>query len=254
MTRARDDAEVFVELLLHRHDVLAALVDEPRSRHVLVDALPDSKTTVYKGVSQLLEAGLLVRRGDTLHPTLAGRVALEHYHRLTDVARLPALLDGIPADALDPIVLEGCELVTPDEGAFDRHIQYGERLLGDAERITGVAHAVSEDTVAAFTDAVTGGVSASLVLPTSVAAGLATDYPDQLSAISDAEDVAVYATDRDVPVGVFVVERAEGDAMVVELTEGALPVALLLNDSSEAVEWGRETIERSRDDATLVFG
>lgn len=254
MSRARDDAEAFVELLLHRHDVLAALVDEPRSRHVLVDALPDSKTTVYKGVSQLLEAGLLVKRGDTLHPTLAGRVALDRYRGLADVGRLPALLDGLPADALDPVVLDGCELVTPDEGAFDRHIEYGERLLGDAERVAGVAHAVSADTVAAFTDAVTGGVGASLVLPTSVAERLATDYPDQLSAISDAADVAVYATDRDVPVGVFVVERAEGEAVAVEITEGALPVALLLNDSPEAVEWGRETIERLRADATLVVG
>jgi predicted transcriptional regulator len=254
MSRPRDDADAFVELLLHRHDVLAALVDEPRSRHVLVDALPDSKTTVYKGVSQLLEAGLLARRGDTLHPTLAGRVALEHYRGLADLAGLPALLEGLPADTLDPVLLEGCELVTPDESAFDRHIQYGERLLDDAERLTGVAHAVSEDTVAAFTDAVTGGVSASLVLPTSVAERLATDYPGQLSAISDAEDVAVYATERDVPVGVFVVERDGDEAVVVEITEGALPVALLRNDSAEAVEWGRETVERLREDATLVVG
>jgi predicted transcriptional regulator len=254
MSRARDDTEAFVELLLHRHDVLAALVDAPRSRHVLVDALPDSKTTVYKGVSQLLEAGLLEKRGDTLHPTVAGRVALEQYRSLADVGRLPALLEGLPADALDPVVLDGCELVTPDEGAFDRHIQYGERLLGDAARVVGVAHAVSEDTVAAFTDAVSAGVGASLVLPTGVAERLATDYPDQLSTISDAEEVAVYATERDVPVGVFVVERAGGEAVVVEITEGALPVALLRNDSPEAVAWGRETVERIRGDATLVVG
>ena len=253
MSQSHVDPEAFVDLLMRRHAVLAALAEEPRSRHVLVDALPDAKTTVYKGVSQLLDAALLVERDGALHPTLAGRVALDRYRDLAAAARLPPVLERVPTGALDPVVLDGCELITPDERAFDRHIAYGERLLEDADRVHGIALAVSADTVAAFRDAVLDGLAASLVLPTSVAERLAVDHPEMLTAVSDA-DVAILATDADLPVGVFVVDRPGGATVAVELVDDALPFALLLNDSPESVAWGRSVYERAREDATLVVG
>lgn len=245
----------FVDLLVRRHSILAELTDDPRSRHVLVDALDDSKTTVYKGVSQLLDAGLLEQRDGVLHPTLAGRVALARYRDLAAAARLPAVLETVPTDALDPVVLDGCELVTPDEGAFDRHIAYGERLLEDAERVRGIAVAVSEDTVAAFRDAVVeDGIEATLVLPSSVADRLATDYADVLAELDDDAPVTVLTTDADLAVSVLVVDRPAGRTVAVELTDGALPVALLLNDSPDCVAWADARIDEAGADATTLLG
>jgi DNA-binding HxlR family transcriptional regulator len=62
------DGADLTELLGLRHGVLRALVESPRPRHELVDALPDSKSTVYKGLTQLEEAGLVERTVKSSRP------------------------------------------------------------------------------------------------------------------------------------------------------------------------------------------
>jgi quercetin dioxygenase-like cupin family protein len=73
------DAAELIDLLHRRGDLLATLLDEPAERYELVDRVPASKSTVYKGVSQLKGRGLIERTPRGLEPTLFGVVAHERY-------------------------------------------------------------------------------------------------------------------------------------------------------------------------------
>ena len=73
------DAAELIDLLHRRGDLLATLLDEPTERYELVDRVPASKSTVYKGVSQLEGRGLIERTPRGLEPTLFGVVAHERY-------------------------------------------------------------------------------------------------------------------------------------------------------------------------------
>lgn len=244
--------EAFVDLLNRRAELLAELAAEPRTRHVLVDAVPDSKTTVYKGVSQLVDAGLLEERDGTLHPTLAGRVALERYDRLADAAALPGLLEDLPPDALDPVVLEDATVVAPDSRSFDRHLVYGERVLRDAERVEGLVCAVSEETLEIFRERViAAGVEASLVIADDVAAALA-DRDGLLETLADLPTVELHRTDGPLHYGLLVVTTAAGERVAVELFRDGAPTGLILNDDPASVDWARSAIDDRRARATPV--
>ena len=240
------DADAFVDLLNRRVGLLRELAEVPRSRHVLVDAVPDSKTTVYKGVAQLLEAGLLEEHGDELRPTLAGRVALERYGALTDVAELPRLLESVPAGALDPAVLDRATVVTPDSRSFDRHLVYGERVLRDAERVEGLVGAISEDTLEIFRErVVAAGVPASLVVGADVAAALA-EREGLLEALAERPNVELYRADGPLAFGLLVVATPAGERAAVELYRDGAPLGLVVNEAPEGVEWAREAIAERR--------
>lgn len=240
------DAEAFVDLVNRRAGLLAALAEEPRSRHVLVDAVADSKTTVYKGVAQLLEADLLEERDGALHPTLAGRATLARYRTLADAAALAPLLADVPSDALAPAMLEGADAVTPDSGSFDRHLAYGERVLRDATRVEGLVCAVSEDTLEIFRERVIAvGVPASLVVATDVAEALA-DRDGLLDDLVDLPHLDLYRAADPLPIGLLVVTTGAEVRAAVEVYRDEAPIGLLVNDEPEAVEWARSAVEARR--------
>ncbi|SFR75965.1 Predicted transcriptional regulator, contains HTH domain [Halogeometricum rufum] len=243
------DGEDLTELLRLRHDVLGALADDPRPRHELVDALPDSKSTVYKGLSQLQEAGLVVRDDDGFRPTLFGTVALARYDALADTARFGDMLADVPGDAVDPAALVGATVVRPDETDAERHVEAVWTLLGDAERARAVAPVVSPGYVARFRELLDAGLTAELVLPESVAASLRDEYPDELAAIS--ERAALYETTAPVPFGVLVTEGARPQ-MAIELRDGPLVSGLITNDTPAAIRWAEATVDRFRTNAVRL--
>lgn len=246
------DADAFVDLLRHRAELLVALFEEPRSRHVLVDGVSDSKTTVYKGVAQLLDAGLLRERDGRLHPTLAGRVALSRYESLADAAALPDLLAGVPPDALSPVVLDGADVVMPDSRSFDRHLVYGERVLRDAERIDGLVVAVSDDTLDIFRERVLErGIRASLVATADLADELQETAPGLYNTLEGVPTVELWRTEASIPFGLLVVTTPDGELTAVELYRNGVPLGLVINESPESVRWATETIDRYRKDATV---
>lgn len=247
------DSDVFVDLLRRRAGLLVALTEEPRSRYVLVDEVSDSKTTVYKGVAQLLDAGLLEEHDGCLHLTVAGRVALSRYESLADAARLPDLLADIPPETLPPTVLDGADIITPDSRSFDRHIVYGERILADAEQVDGVVAAVSDNTLDIFRERVLeDDVEASFVL----ADNLAEELAEPISSLRDTREslptVELWRAESSIPFGLVVVTTSEGELMAVECYQNDVPLGLVINDSSESVRWATKTVERYRKGATTL--
>lgn len=241
------NGDELVELLLRRHDLLRALAEDPRERHVLADALPDSKSTVYKGVTQLTEAGLLAEGPDGLTPTLRGRLALARYGELAAVADLD-LLDGIPGEAIDPDSLVGATVVRPDETDAERHLDAFWDLLDGATAVEGLAPVVSPGYVERFGEYVAGGLSADLVLPADLTAHLRAEHAPALDRLGEA-DVRLRETPEELPFGLLVVDSPDGEVVAIELREGGLVTGILVNDTPDAVRWARDTIERYRRDA-----
>lgn len=192
----------------------------------------DSKTTVYKDVAQLLDAGLLDEHDGRLHPTVAGRVALSRYEPLADVARLPDLLVDISPETLPPATLDGADIITPDSRSFDRHIVYGEQILADAEQVDGVVAAVSDATLDIFRKRVLErDMEASFVL----ADGLAEELTETMSSLRDTLEslpaVELWRTDASIPLGLLVVTTPEDELMAVECYRNDVPLGLVVNAS-----------------------
>jgi predicted transcriptional regulator len=243
------DGADLTELLRLRHDVLRALVDQPRPRHELVDALPDSKSTVYKGLTQLEEAGLVERTDGRFAPTLFGVVALARYEALVETAAYGDLLADLPGDAVDPAALVGASVVRPDDSDAERHLEAVWDLLAGADRVSGVAPVVSPGYVDRFRAILDAGLDADLVLPTAVVETLRRDHAAALAAVT--ERATLYETADPVPFGVLVTDGSPGQ-MAIELRDGPLITGLVTNETPAAAAWARATVDRYREGATRV--
>lgn len=237
------DSTELVELVARRHAILRAVSGSPRARRELVDDLEDAKSTVYEGVTQLLEAGLIEQTDDGLCPTLLGSVALRRYEEVARTAGLSPVLGRLPADAIDPVVFLDAEFVTPDAGSVGRHLEYAHHLLETADDVRGVVPAASTENVEVVTDRVKAGeLTAEFVLSTELVDSLRRRRDDDVASLLDSGAV-LWQTERHVPFGVFVV-RGEDSRMGIEFRDGNLVTGSLLNETAESVDWAEEQLSR----------
>ena len=232
------DPDDLIEVLSLRHDVLRSLLDEPRERHVLVDDLDASKSTVYKGVSQLRELGLLASTADGLQPTLFGIVALERYDEMARAATMGDLLADLPPGTIAPAALVGAETVVPDPRSVDRHIARVERILGDADSLRGFSPAVSPRTVATFHERVVeDGLEAEIVLTDHIVEYLLREHRRVIDDSLDAETVELYRTDEALPFTLLVVGTGGVGEVCIDMGNAGLVTGLVINDTPESRRW-----------------
>lgn len=239
------DPEDLIEVLSRRHEILRAVLDDPKGRHVLVDDLDVSKSTVYKGVSQLQERGLVRSTSNGLRPTLYGIVALERYDELARTADLGQLLADLPPETIEPSALVGAEAVVPDRRSVDRHLARLERIFQEAESIRGFSPAVSPEQTTIFHDRTTSdGLEAEYVLPTEIVDHLHRVDPAGLEETVAAENVVFYQTDRDMRISLFLATSSDGTEVCIGLGEEGVATGLIVNDTAESRRWAEAEFER----------
>lgn len=244
------EAPELLDVLARRHALLRAISETPRERHELVDAVDDAKSTVYKGVSQLEELGLVEGTADGLRATLFGVVVLRQYEELARTAALGPRLAGLPPEAIDPVVFVGSEFVSPDVGAVGRHLEHAQELLASAGTVRGVVPIASTDNVGLIrTQVADGEMDAEFVISDE----LADSFGDATVQSLLDDGLTLHRTSRPVPFGVFVIS---GDPvrMAVEFRDGTLVTGLLLNDTAESIAWARTVIADYKAEAEPLEG
>lgn len=242
-----------IEVMSRRHEIVRSLLDTPKERHVLVDYLDDSKSTVYKGVSQLQELGLIQSTPEGLQPTLFGIVALERYDELARTADLGDLLAHLPSEAIDSSALVGAEAVVPDSRSVDRHLARVEEMLRKADSVRGFSPAVSPEYVSIFHQrTIDDGLTAELVLTKDIVTHLRQEYSAAFDDALSTNNVTLYQTDTEVPFTLLLISSTEGTKVCVELSGEAVATGLIVNDSTECLRWAEEEYERHRQAAEEV--
>lgn len=244
-----------IEVLFRRHEILRSLLNAPKERHVLVDYLDDSKSTVYKGVSQLRESGLIELTSDGLRPTLFGIVALERYDELARTADFGDLLADLPPGAIEPSALVGAEVVTPNKTAVDRHLIRLETLLRNAETIRGFSPAVSPDYVSILHQRIVNDeLTAEFVLTEEIVADLRQEYPSIADDIIDTENATLYQTEKALPFTLLIITSAGETEIGIELGKEGLAAGVIINDIPDSLRWAETTYEQYRRTAERVTG
>lgn len=247
------DPDDLVAILSRRHDILRALLEEPRERHRIVDSLEQSKSTVYKGVSQLQEHGLIEQTSAGLEPTLFGIVALERYEELARTAAIGDQLATLPPGTIDPSALVGAEAVVPDRQSVDRHLARLERILRTADSLRGFSRAVSPEQTAIFHDRTVGDqLTAELVLPTEIVTHLHRTDPTGFEETLEAPNVTYYHVDRTLPITLFLATSQAGTEVCIGLGDGGLSTGLIVNDTVESRRWAEAEFERLKHAADRV--
>lgn len=243
-----------------RHDLLDALRSGPLEKRAVVERVAVSRSTVDRGLHDLLSAGLAAERSDGYAVTVAGRVLLETYERALstarDVARTTPALSVLPPDApVAPAFLDGCEVVPAEEPAPQRPAARMDDYVRAADRIRclGRAH-TSPEANELFRERIErDDVEVTLVLERPLFEYVVDDL-DWAELVYGDDDLTTYVVDT-LPYGLFVFrEDGESRACLLAYDDRGSPSlrALLVNDSPAAVAWAEEVFERYRRRGTLV--
>jgi predicted transcriptional regulator len=248
--------EELVALLARRSDILGVLAEGPRSKRDLVSAVDASRSTVDRAVRELEALGAVETAGDC-SITTSGRLLLDAYERFSRVSDAVLdwrpLLDHLPRDApLDPVVLDGAEVIVADAEARYRPGRRMAELLAGAERTTGLAKAYTQPDAADIyhRKVLEEGMELELVFARDMYETLTTS--EELSEIFESELVTAH-TLEDVPYGLFLVEQSDRRlvCLLVYDAENVLR-GLVVADDADALRWAEDVFERFRERAEPV--
>jgi len=251
-----EEDSAFRETLARRERVLGALGAEPMDQRELRDELDVSRSTAYKSLRELEEAGLVRQDGNghyrlTQYGSLVHRRHAEYVARISRLRAARTVVEALPDDLLVPLafVERGqFEIASPHapERPLER-LDAESRLSSDYRVLSPIA---VPRLLAEIHDRVEEG---DLVVELLVEAG-AIDYLreyDRLDEALENDGFGLLDTEEPLEFGVFVDDDRETAALFAYGPQGGI-VGMLLSDAADAYRWADRTYRRYRESATTV--
>lgn len=244
------------ELLARRERVLDALAPGPMDQRDLRDALDTSRSTVYKSLRELEDAGLVRRDDDgsyrlTQYGSLVHRRHSEYVAHVDGLQAARPVLEALPDDLLVPLdFVERGHVVAASTHAPERPL---DRLDAEVHR-TSDYRVLSPIAVPRFLPDIHERVErGELVVELLVEAG-AVEYLREYDRLDEAlrtEGFDLLRTDEPLEVGLFVCDDRELAALFAYGPQGGVR-GMLLSDASAAYRWADRTYRRYRETAAPV--
>jgi len=246
------------DVIATREPFLRSILDSPKRKVELVDAVDASRSTVDRAVRDLVEAGLIARRGDRYRATLAGRTALraaERYHRrLNEVEDGIGVFRAVPAgmDIADRF-LDGASVSQTSPEVPDSVMQRVFDSLEPAAEARVVAPIVLSGHIDQFREVATAdGTTTEMILDRAVVDQLLdADTSEARNAFLAAlDDDQLELSRADVPLSYSLWVTPEETGIVLYSDTGVRGIAV--NDTEAALEWATAQYERLAADAEPI--
>lgn len=240
--------------LRRRRPVLELLAGGPRDQREVREALDRSRSTVYKALKELEEAGLVERRGDAYALTAYGRLAWQRHDeyeaRLRRLEAARPLVGAIPEGRLPPpVVLERARIVLPSRDAPERPLECLEAYSGRSDRIRCLSPAGMPRYLAEIHAAVEAGErTVELLVESAALERLRSGYGRFEEAVLT-EGLDVLRTDGTLP---FAVVLFDADRLGLFAYDEGVLVGAAFSRDPDAVRWGEATYGRHRSTADRV--
>jgi len=257
------DGIAVLEALLDRFDLLERLRDSPAYVRDLVDETGHSRRTVSRALAELEEADLVARGDRGVELTTVGALALERFEwflgDVEAIAAAGAALESLPREAsVSPAVVAGCETVLGTESAPYRPVERLQRELGAATRIRALVPGLadSRDVSVLYEHVVTEGQPAELVVTDELFQTLREEFPREIDGMRQ-EAAFTMLVGGVAPYGLVLLEADRGAGESSEITvcvvlfdERGGVEAVLVNDTTAALEWAESRYRAHREKAT----
>jgi len=252
---AQVDADEVLDVVTSRTELMHSLASDWKRKRDLTDALSVSRSTVDRGVRDLVDAGLAEREGDRYRLTVAGQLALSEYEQFTGrvdgALSARELLESMAGDVdVDPVVLDGATVVVRQSDDGGDPVAAVDDFLRRAAHVEAVLPAVSSGVVTALRDRlVEADASATVVLSDAALARLTSRHAAALEAMLETGRMTCLLADETPPYSLLLGDVAAGEEFCLAVHEDDRVAGVLLNDTLDAVEWARTRFERYADSA-----
>lgn len=255
---AGDESET-AGVLAKRREVLAALVEGPVRKRVLVEELDVPRTTLDRAVRELVDEGLAERVDGGFRATVVGAKALESHDRyhaeLAGLREAQPLFESLPPEtAVDGRFLAGASVSRPDPSMPDGVVERLFESVRNAARVRGIAPVALSGHVDTFdAEATAGGAVPEMVLTPAVFDHMIRTRHERLVEQIREGNFEFYCGPVESRFGLWIVdhENRSSEAGVLAYTDTGVG-GVAINDTPEAVAWARGRYERARELADPV--
>ena len=229
----------FLARSANRIEVLAALVEEPRTRQRLATEIGVSQPTLGRILRDLGEREWVTTDGDRYRATATGELVAtgitDLRDRLATEARLRKIIEWFPADAVDVDLthFSDARITTPTQTRPNAPIRRMLDLLGDTDHARLLSHAFNEQKLRLIRDRTVGGdltvegVFAAEAIDAIVATA---DLRDLLRDIVTSENAEIRVVEEDIPVAVEVTD--DRTHLLLRNDEGIVRASLDTDDGT----------------------
>ncbi len=248
------DVEAVVDLLRKRASLLELLADAPRDQRDLRDELGVSRSTIYKSLQKLTDAGLVTKRGGRYALTGFGELAWQRHdeyiarlHRL-EIAR--RLIETLPEDRqFPPSLFERGRIIVPGRHAPERPLDRLSDVGSQADHIRVVSPSGMPRFLGDLHENVEADEqTASVVVEGDALSRLRSAY-DRFSAAKATEGLEIRRIDREIPFAIVLFDDEEVGLFGYD--SGVLIGAVFTADK-DALTWSERVFDRFVDRSTEV--
>lgn len=248
----------FREVLERRYEILQQLIDSPATKPELVENLETSRSTVDRGINDLVAVDCVTAENGEYHATTTGHLALREHSKYRETAQAVQdttdLLNHLPAETgLDVDLLNGATVTMAEDHAPDQALVPTIEIFDRATCLRGLAPVVLNF----YPDLLSNRLAESeltleLVAETAVLSTLP-DIPNLSdTSLREMDGLTLYETDDGLPYALWLMDTpGESYAGITAYDSGGV-AGVLINDTDAAVQWTQEQYERYRENAQLV--
>lgn len=240
------DTGTVADVLRKREPILELLADAPRDQRDLRDELDVSRSTIYKSLQELTDAGLITERDGRYGLTGFGRLAWQrHDEYLARLRRLDAgrrLLETLPADRqFPPSLFERGRIIVPGRNAPERPLDRLSDAGGRADHLRAVSPSGMPRLFSDLHENIeTDEQTATIVVETDALSRLRSEY-DRFTAAASAEGLEIRRLDREIPFAIVLFDDEEIGLFGYDA--GVLIGAVFARDD-DAITWGCRVFDR----------
>lgn len=259
MADPMDDVE-FLARSQNRFAVLDALTDEPHTRRELQTKTGASRVTIGRIVADLAERGWATEGDDGVAVTQIGSAVSAAFAELratltaADVLRpfAESLPDGFLS--VDIRHFREAEVVLPSGSDPLAAARLATRLMGDADHIRVLGHAVTGETVAVQIRAASErGQRSDVVVSGNTGDAMTADpsMRDQLRTLVAMDEVTMYRYAGEAPLSIGIYDDAT--VAIGMIDDRSFPSAAIVSTDESVLEWAVETFEAFKNDAKQLL-
>ncbi|ELY29390.1 hypothetical protein C499_06015 [Halogeometricum borinquense DSM 11551] len=239
-----------------RHDILEELVDSSQSKPDLVSQMDLSRSTIDRGVNELLEHDCITRTGSTYEATETGRLAIREYERylrfVETIKASPKILNEVPTNTFDTVFLRDADFDLVDDQQPWAVLEKSTELMKNAKSLKGTVPVIFQRHFADLTDSFDTGKEVELIWDNSLYHSLSEEMQEMIATFQEYDQATMYRTDLTDSYAIWILDSPEGNhASIAVFTNGGIR-GIIRNDTCAAVDWALSQYEQRKESAVSI--
>lgn len=238
------------ETIRKRREILRRMIESSQSKPELVSGMTISRSTISRGISELLEHDCITRTDSKFEATETGRLAFEAYNEYCRaVETLDAssdVLNGVPVDTIDHVFLREADVEVVDSRQPWKVFKRCGELIKSATSLKGTVPVITPQYFVDIIDTLDDGLDVELVWDCSLYDSLDEEEHKVVTTLKTHERVTITQANLSESHALWITDSSEGRHAGITVYADGWVKGVVRNSTCAAVDWALDQYRRRK--------